>query len=305
MLRLNQFILFLILWLALFFNLERLHVQKTEVIDIAGPVYVLTVFIVVLGLVLLQYYSISRLTLELIATVLFAVIKVTDRRPIWDDGYTYVTLFEYLSILITGLLTYEVGRRTADFVQTVRMFLFADLQDRVITPQQAAPLLAREIQSSRRTNNPLTVIVVEPQSQDAPIHLTATAREIQDIFVRRYRLVALARLLTRFIRTTDFVLDQSDKGRILFVAPEINRTQVTAVVRRMAQHACESLNVTLNWGSASFPEQGLTLEELVYQAERDLKPYAEGYSTEPTVVTMAPSTEEPHPINASFGASSE
>ena len=75
MLRLNQYIVFLILWLALFFNLERLHIQKTGVIDIAGPVYVLTVVVVVLGLVLLQYYSVSRLTLGLIATVLFAVVS--------------------------------------------------------------------------------------------------------------------------------------------------------------------------------------------------------------------------------------
>ncbi len=304
MLRLNQYILFLILWLTLFFNLERLHFQKTEVIDIAGPVYVLTAFVVVLGLVLTQFYSISKFAFELLAAALFVVVKLLDRRPLWDDGYTYVTLFEFLSILITGWLAYEVGHRTSDFLQTVRMFLFADLQDRIVTAQQASPLLSREIQTSRRTNHPLTVIVIEPQAQDAAVHLTATAREIQNIFVRRYRLVALARLLTRFIRSTDFALDQSDKGRILFVTPEINRSQVGDVVRRLAEHAHESLNVSLNWGSATFPDQGLTLEELVYQAEQDLKPYVKTHSSEP-VATGVPLPEEPHPINASYGTSSE
>jgi len=220
------------------------------------------------------------------------------------DGYKYVTLFEFLSILITGWLAYEVGRRMSDFVQTMRMFLFADLQDRIVTPQQAAPLLSREIRSSRRTNHPLTVIVVEPQVQDGAVQLTATAQEIQNIFVRRYRLVALARLLARFIRSTDFVLDQSDKGRILFVTPEINRAQVGELVRRLAEHAHESLNVSLSWGSATFPDQGLTLEELVYQAEQELKPYVKTHSTD-QVATGVSLPEEPHPITASYGISSE
>ncbi|HZQ05384.1 MAG TPA: hypothetical protein VFD70_02305, partial [Anaerolineae bacterium] len=212
MLRLNQYIIFLVVWLGFFFNVERLHIHKVELVDIAGPIYALAIIVVLIGLILPQYRLISHRSLELFVIVLFGLAKLLDPNPFWGDRYTYVTLFEVGAILVTAFLAHEVGRQTADFMRTVRMILFADQQERVLTPEQAAPILQREMKAARRTNKPLTVLVVEAKPGDHQMHLNATANEIHQLLVKRYRLVALTRLLTQFIRSTDFVLDWSERG---------------------------------------------------------------------------------------------
>lgn len=305
MLLLNRYILFLVLWLAFFFNVERLHIRKTELVDIAGPVYALIIALVVIALVVAHYSLMSRWTLQLCAGLLFVLVKYLSPRPFWGEGYTYVTLFEFGSVLVTTWLAYEVGSRTAEFIRTVRTILFVDMQDRVLTPERASPILQREIQRSRRTNHPLTVLVVETQAQDAQIHLDATAKEVQQLLVKRERLVALTRFLIGFLRSTDFILEQSEKGRLVFVTPEVNSTQAAQLVRRLGERAQQALGVRLQWGAATFPEQGLTLEELIYQAELDLKRDTDTSRVEAITIENPASIEESLGVNTSFGASGE
>lgn len=305
MLRLNHSIIFLVLWLGFFFNIERLHVQKTEVVDIAGSVYVLAIVVALLGLILPQYFTFSRFSVGLGALLLFVVVKVIDGRPWFDANYLYVSLVEALGILITAFLAYAVGMRTADFVQTVRKLLFADIQHRVMTPVEAAPILERELQAARRSNQPLTVTIVEAHARDRHANLNATANEIQNLLARRYQLVALTRLLTGFIRSTDIVLDQSDKGRIIVVTPELTRAQVAILGKRLGELAHAELGVSLHRGSATFPEQGLTLEELIYQAEQMLKPETEANPPEILAGSNGSSPEDGHKINVSYGPSAD
>lgn len=305
MLRLNRYILFLVLWLAFFFNVERLHVRKAGLVDVAGPIYLLVIALVVIAVLVPQYHLMSRRALLFCAVLMYALVKFLDARPLWGESHIYVTLFEFGAVLVTTWLAYEVGSRTAEFVRTVRTLLFVDVKDRVLTPEEAAPILDREIRRSRRTQDPLTVLVLEPKAQDLQVHLDATSNEVQQLLVKRYRLVALTRLLIGFIRSTDFILDQSGKGRLVFVTPEVNRAQAAQLLRRLGERAQQSLGVTLHWGTASFPEQGLTLEELIYQAELDLKRDTKSFSPESVTLESAVPTEDPLGVNASFGASGE
>lgn len=303
MLRLSQYILGLVLWLAFVFNIERLHIEKAEVIDIAGAVYALTVGIVVFAILLPQYQKISLPSMLILVLGAFVAVKLLDRRPFWGRGYTYVTLFEALSALITAALAFQVGRLTQEFIETARRILLVDLQDRVLTPEQAGPLIRREMQYSRRNNRALTVLLVEPGSEQPAGKITAAAAEIQRLLMKRYQMVALTRLLTGFIRSTDIVLDESDRGRIVLVTPKVNHEQAALLMRRLGKQAEGELGVNLRWSAATFPEQGLTFEELVSQAELTLKPDAEHRRLDSIATLDLPASDESLRVtNASSGA---
>jgi hypothetical protein len=274
MLRLNRYILALVLWLSFLFNIERLDLDigQQDLFNISYSAYLAAVGMVVVGLMLPHWKRRSGWIAGISAIVAFVVASSIDERPAWGSGYTYLSLFELLALGLTVGLSYLVGRYSADFVDTVRSLIFTDTEGRVYDMHEAENLIKREMQYTRRVNRPLSIMLLEADSHSRNVDLQATAQEIQRLLAKRYSLMALSRLMARTLRRTDFILDQPREGRMVLVAPEMRKEQTEAIVVRLAEQAQRRLGISLRSGVASFPDQGVTFEELLYQAEQDLHP---------------------------------
>lgn len=270
MLRINYYVLALVLWISFLFSVERLG--QDEILNIASPIYVVAVLVVVLGLVLPHLKRTSVWTMYFIAGALFLIAKLGDPRPDWGGGYTYLTLFELGSVVITAALSYAVGRYVTDFVDTVQALLLSDLPSPVYSFEEAEAVLKRELQYSRRANQPLSLMVIEPTPESRVAALHSTAQEIQKLLVERYSLVALIRLLARRVRRTDLVVYRQEAGRLIMLALTTKKDQAEAVVKRLEQQAAEHLGIHLAWSTATFPDDGVTVEELIHRAEQGLHP---------------------------------
>jgi GGDEF domain-containing protein len=271
MLRILYYVLGLFLWITFFFNIEHLHIDKTAFIEVSVQVYFLTVIIVVLGILVPQRFPDSEWAMLFAGLLGFVAAKLLQTRPYWGGQYTYVTLFEFGSVFITLILAYRIGRLTADFAETVHALIFADLAERVAPSDQAETIIQREMQYARRRNRPLSIMLMEADTERAKLALSATAREIQMLLARRYSLAALTRLLARDLRRSDFILDQTGNGRLILITPETRQDQASALLQRLNNQAQKCLGITLRSGIATFPEHGLTYEELVHQAEEVLR----------------------------------
>lgn len=274
MLRLNRYILGLVVWLAFLFNIERfdLDIGNTQVSNIASSIYVVSLLVVIAGILLPQWKPVPVWVLQALGAGSFVAAIMSGHRPVWGGVYTYISLVELAAVLISATLGYMVGRLSADFVATVRSLLFADMDDRVYSADKAENAVRREMQYSRRANRPLSVMVLDANSDGAKVELRATAHEIQRLLVKRHSLVALTRLMTQTLRRTDFVVDQTAEGRLVLVMPELRADQTTSIIDRLNERAQRRLGVSLNCSVATFPDQGLTFEELMSQAERNLRP---------------------------------
>lgn len=297
MLRLNRYIIALVLWLSFLFNVERLdlNVGSSNISNIASSVYVVAAIMVLLGVLLPQWRRVPLWRVNLIAVVSFLVTVLVDQRPFWGDIQTFVTIFELMAVVISATLGYLVGRLSADFVETVYGMMFVDLDGRVYGAAEAEPVIKREMQSSRRGNRPLSVMVLDAKVDSGKINLQETAREVQNILVKRQNMVALARLLPRALRRTDFVLHEVGDGRLVVVMPELRKEQTTTIVNRLTQVAQRRLGLSVKYGIASFPDNGVTFEELVYQAEQNLVPTQDGRRSE-SVLERRESTTEKLPV---------
>ncbi|HBY96463.1 MAG: hypothetical protein M5U01_35045 [Ardenticatenaceae bacterium] len=270
MLRLNRYILVLVLWLSFFFNIERLDTRSGEFLNIDSSIYVLAVIVVVIGLLLSYVVHTAAWVIYPITILAFILAKSIANRPIWGAAYTYLTLFELSAVLITATLAHTVGRLSTDFVETVRALTFSDMTGPVYPAEDAQQVIKRELQYSRRADGLLSVVVVEADTDGPRVDLHATAREIQQLLAKRYSLVALTRLLAWRIRRTDFVLYQTEEGRLVLIAPKAGKDQTTAIASRLNEHAQRYLGVTLHCGVATFPDEGVTFEELLTRAEQSL-----------------------------------
>lgn len=273
MLRLNRYILMLVVWLAFVFNIERLDLNNNnpDVFNIASPIYITITILVLLGITLPQWRRVPLWRMLILAGLSWCVGLFLSGREIWGGAYTYISLFELTASLITVTLAYMVGRMTADFVETVRSLMFSDINERVYAMDEAEPMIKREMQFARRANRPLTVMLLDTNNNGLPLDQQIAAREIQQLLARRHSLVALTRLLARTLRRTDFVLDQTEEGRLVLVMPEMKPDQTQAITQRLKERAQRRLGISIRCSVASFPEEGVTFEELVYQAEQGLR----------------------------------
>lgn len=307
MLRINYYIVALVLWLAFLFNIERLDLRLTspDISNLSSPTYVLASVMVVLGILLPQWRRVPMWRVQLIAALSFVITLFWRERPAWGDNYTYITLFELMAALISVTLAFKVGQLSADFVETVRSMLYADIDGRVYAPEQAEAVIKREMQSSRRANRPLSVLVLDASTDGGRANLQATAREIQNILVRRQSLVALIRLLPRTLRRTDFVLHGRDDGRLVVVMPELNKTQIPVIADRLSRLAQRRLGLAIQYGVASFPDNGVTFEELVYQAEQELNPVSDVRPVEEVVERRESVTEKLPIVDAAMAVGAD
>lgn len=271
MLSLQRYFVLLIIWIAFFFNIERLHINKNALVNIAFPTYVLVAVLVILGLLVPHWHPTTLTPMFILALFSFAATKVLYDRPYWGDAYTYLTLFELGTVLISVVLAHRTGQLLADFGETAKSILLAGLDKRVYPPEQAQVIAKREMLSARRRNYPLSVMLIQADVEGAQIKLSTTAQEIQRLLAQRMGLLTLTRLLATNLRSSDSIVDESDQGRWLLMTAELDRTRASAILQRLNEQASTGLGIKFEFGIASYPEQGLTLEDLLSKAEQDLE----------------------------------
>jgi len=270
MLSLQRYIVLLVIWIAFFFNLERLHVNRSALISIALPTYFLVTAVVILGLMLPQWHRFSALPIFVFAIFSFVATKLLSGAPYWGDAYTYLTLFELASVLVTAFLAHRVGQLIADFTETVRALLLTEVDKRVHPQEQAELIAKQEMISARRRNYSLSMLLIEADTKAARIKPNVTAQEIQQLLTRRMGLVTLTRLLATNLRMSDSIVDASDQGRWLLMTAQLDRSNASAILDRLNEQASKGLGIKLKFGIANYPEQGLTFEDLLVKAEQDL-----------------------------------
>lgn len=272
MLRLHQYTLALVVWLSFLFNVERLDIGGEPALNLHSVLYLYVAGTVVVALVGPLWARLSLSAYSAVAVPLYIAVRVADARPVWGGAETYIFLFEVGSVVLSLWLAHAVGRRLADFLETVSALLLEDSPNSVYTPQEAEAWIRREMQYARREHYPLSVVVVEVQKSDRQAVVHQTARELLHLLARRYELVALTRLLAWRIRRTDFLLDRSPEGKLVLVAPKAHQDQTPIIVERLQKYARQHLGITLRCGAATFPAEGLTFDEIVHRAEQKLIP---------------------------------
>jgi GGDEF domain-containing protein len=81
--------------------------------------------------------------------------------------------------------------------------------------------------------------------------------------------MSLAKVLRKAFRITDILLHQSSSGRFILVSPETSADQAKQMIVRLTAIAKEELNITPQFGFATFPEDAYTFEELLSHAENN------------------------------------
>lgn len=268
--RLRWSIIALVLHLALFFNLERLDFGAENVIDIQSFVYILGTLLVI---AIIGWQVLRGRTPALLITgslALYAVLRllIFNQRPLLGGLNLYLTITEMVMIGICVFLAQRVAFDLQDFEQAVINITLPQTNHRVRRLREAQEDIQTEMLRSRRHQRPLSVTILRPEagSMDAVLH--RSVRDIQQAMIGRYVLNSLMRIVADLMRRTDTVLEVPQGDEIIVVSPETTAEQSIILTERVKAMAVQQLGITLISGTAAFPQDALTFEELVRSAKR-------------------------------------
>ncbi|MEO8493617.1 MAG: hypothetical protein ABI614_01000 [Planctomycetota bacterium] len=280
-------------WLLLFFNIERFH----EPINIASFVYVLAA-LVSIAIVVLRSESGGRFSV-VVGTTLATFLFVK-----WMLGYQIahvalpLTVTEACALLISASLAWLIAQAIREFEDNAQQVFHMHFDNHASDLDATQTRLYREVRRARKFGRPLSVLALSASNADNPALRAQFIKEVQQRGIRKYIDARLAQVINNCISDCDIVAYRDDCFFVM--CPEIAGDELEEVSRHMIEAAQQELGLTLNIGSANFPEEEVTLGGLLEKAERALH----GKET-PTVATPrnARAFHAETPVNVNFNVS--
>jgi len=269
--RLPRSITALVLYLFVIFNIERVTLQNIGVVDIKGFVYLLVALFVLVIIRIDRIRDQSIGVLLFLATTVYFIGKfsVFYYYTQWNENTIYLIITE-LAVLWIGIwLAKMAGNAVKDFSEAVESITFSSLE-KTKTLEEADRDIQAELYRSRRYNYPLTLVVVQPETDPLEYVPQIAIQEMQRSLLSRYAAVSLARELGKELRLLDTIIDLKHNMRFAILFPQTDGGKADFLIDRIYKIATD-LGVGVTCGHASFPSDALTFEELLYTASDHMR----------------------------------
>jgi hypothetical protein len=192
------------------------------------------------------------------------------KHPLLGGVYTYLTVTEMGLLLITLLLAHRVAFAIDDFEGAVRRVSFRHTNKRIRQLDEADDEIQLEMFRSRHYHHPLGILIVQPESGFAQAAMHRAVREVQQAMMYTYASRSMAQTFSKYIRRTDLIMEQTDRERFVILCPDTNAADLALLAEYLQVVAQEELSASVACGAATFPDEAITFEELMRQAETRL-----------------------------------
>ena len=181
----------------------------------------------------------------------------------------YVAVTEIAFLVLASLLGRAVALGLEQIDDTIGAVAFGESPALDLDGPQATNEILAEMARSRRHDRPLSVTVLEPATDTLELAIDHAAEDVQRAIRRRYVYGRLARLVADQLRRSDLLFEHRASGRFVILSPETEADGTSLLVNRIRE-AARGLDLDLFSGSATFPDQAFTFEQLVLEAEQRL-----------------------------------
>jgi len=269
--RLKYSIIYLLICLTVFFNIERLDFGYENAINIQTAVYVLGLM-AVLSVILIPAFSRNSLVFPLSVWVtVYMIYKLVFADFVVGNDYIYLTITEISFLALLILLAYRLAYSVNEFNESVRVITMADVGRHLSSLDEAGELIRTEIKRSRHYERPFSVILVEPNPQSIKMVLNRVLQEAQQTIMNRYALAKVAQVMRQQLRLMDMVFEDKENGRLIILSPEATTKDSTVLASRVESALTNQLSVQAACAAATFPDDGLTFNKLLHEAEAKLQ----------------------------------
>lgn len=181
----------------------------------------------------------------------------------------YVAVTEAGFLVLASWLAQRVAVTLAELDETLGAVAFGENPAIDIESPSAAIEINAEMTRSRRHDRPMSVLVLEPDSQGFAAAVRDASTEVDRAVRTRYVLGKLARAVGDQLRRSDLLFEHRASGRLFIVSPETDDRGMELLVQRVVEAAAR-VGVPTDAGSASFPSDAIGFDGLIEAAEQAL-----------------------------------
>lgn len=260
----------LISYVIVILGLANIDSFQESVIDFSPLFFVFVGVIVfsqlmITGNIIRRGLQISNYMVVLFWSVLYVIAAIYvegGEKPV------QVQIIQLLLIAISAGLAYDVGKRISRVDETLNGLSLSAFPNRVRELATSQDLISAEITRSRRYHRPLPILALQLQKRDEDHDLNQYEALERDI-LERFAVARVSQILSDLARTTDIIL-RDKNGQFVVICPETNFNNLTILAERIEAAVNDELDAGLNWGSALFPDEALTFDELLEMARSRL-----------------------------------
>jgi len=257
--RMRFLVAMLIIWLFLFYNIERL----SEPIDIAGVAYTFVPIVAALTISVPRLRQVPLWALLVMPVPVFLVLKVLTGYSLWGAAMP-LTVTEICVIAITIILARWVSNGMDEFESAIAHITIGQIDTQVEPFSTGQAEMYREIRRARHYQRPLALLAVGVEEKSVQVVLDRMVQEVQQAMMKRYVLSDVAKTLCQ--KLEDYNVIAQTNNHFLILLPEVSSDQLAELASRLRQAVSEEVGANLQIGIASFPDDAVTFESLVDRA---------------------------------------
>jgi len=261
--RMRFLVAMLVIWLFLFYNIERL----SKPVDIAGVAYT---FVPIVAALIVSIPGLRQVPLWALLGVpvpIFLALKAWMGFPVWGLAMP-LTVTEIAVIAVTIILARWVSNGVGEFESAIAHITIGQV-DMLAEPfSKGQASMYRELRRARHHQRPLAVMAVGVEDESVQVALDRMVQEVQQVMMKRYVLSDVAKTLCH--RLEDYNVIAQTNDHFLILLPEVTPDLLPDLAGRLRQTVSEQVGVTLQIGTASFPDDAVTFDSLVEMAVKEM-----------------------------------
>jgi GGDEF domain-containing protein len=264
--RLRFLVAMLIIWLFLFYNIERL----------SGSINIITrmayTFVPIMAVLTILVPRLRKVPLGvfLVGSVpIFLMLKTWVGGRVWGTAMP-VTVTEICAIALTAILARWMSNGLGEFESAIANITIGQagrLPEPFSTGQGE---MYREVRRARYHQRPLTLMAIGIEEGSIQIALDRMVKEVQQAMMKQYMLSGVSKILCDELADYNIIAQRND--HFLALLPEVTPEKLTDLIERLRGAVSERVGVALQIGVASFPEDAVTFESLVEKAVEEMDP---------------------------------
>lgn len=256
-------------YLTLIFVLGQTDYADRPLINFANYFYLAVIVAIPLTLF---FPKISRVSvywpLFFWAGVYIILLQIINRNYSANKGELPVIVLEFMLLEIGVWYAYQLAVQISHaeaIMDALAVSAFPNRAHDIAPDQQRIKI---ELMRSRRYHRPLSILMIEMESEDERM-TREKLKSIQQDLLSRFSAARIGQIIDDRIRQTDLVL-RDERGRFIVVCPETDLSNATLLARRITQAIKERTTTGVLWGVAAFPEEALTFDDLLQKARERL-----------------------------------
>ena len=256
-------------YLAVIFVLGQADYADRPLINFANYFYLAVLVAIPLTLF---FPRISRISvyapLLFWAVVYIALLQLINRNYSANRGELAVVALEFMMLEMGVWFAHQLAVQISHAESIMDALALSAFPNRARDIESENQRIKIELTRSRRYHRPLSVVIIQSESEDEKL-IREAFKNIQHDLMSRFTSARVGQIIDDRVRQTDLVL-RDYKGRFIVLCPETDFSNASLLAQRIAQAIKERTSLRVLWGVAAFPEEALTFEDLLQKARERL-----------------------------------